>query len=205
MRPQMRSRWPVIVALLLVGLVVAGGFAARPLSDRWSARQTRQTAAEFGRDNPAVKHLARLTVPTGLLDCSPPKGRTTSRSPGWICWTGDLEPRDASAAVRQALTAVGARQVTEHCRTLKLAVVICRIDAQLGGQPVAAFIGPRVATSSPAESQSPPAPSAEDPQGGGATNPPDVPRTWDGSEVALTIFTDLIPNTPLKQQQVTPG
>jgi hypothetical protein len=190
----MRSRWPVLVVLLLVGLVGAGGFAAQPLADLWSARQARQAVADFSRDNPAAKHLDRLAVPTGLLDCSGRRG-TIGAVHRSICWSGDLEPRAASAAVRLALIEVGARQVAERCRTLKDTYVICRIDARLAGQPVAASIGPRVETSSPAESSSPPPASAEDPQGG-PTSPPDVPRTWAGSMVFLSVFTAEIPGLP---------
>jgi hypothetical protein len=201
----MRSRWPVLVALLVVGLVVGWGFAARPLADRWSARQAEQRAVEFSRDNPAVKHFDRLTIPTGLLNCGASKEQTTIRNPGSgsICWAGDLDPRDASAGVRVALTAVGARQVTEHCRTLKHTFVVCRIDARLGGQPVAAFIGPRTVSSSPAGAGNPPAPSADDPRDGPAS-PSDVPRTWDGSQVSLSIYPALIPDVPVNQKPVSP-
>jgi hypothetical protein len=199
----MRFRWPVLVALLLVGLAVAGGFAAKPLADQWSAWLAGRAAAEFSRANPAAEHLDRLTVPTGLLDCSGGPG-TIGAQERSICWSGDLEPRDASAAVRLALIAVGGRQVTEHCRALRPTFVVCRIDAELGGQPVAAFIGPRVVSSSPAESSSPPAPSAEDPQGGPAS-PPDVPRTWAGSQMFLSISTDMIPDLPIGQRSVSPG
>jgi hypothetical protein len=160
-------------------------------------------AAEFSSDNPAAKYLDRLTVPTGLLDCSGGPG-TTGAVHRLTCWSGDLEPRDASAATRLALMAVGARQLTEHCRALRQTFVVCRIDAKLGGQPVAAFIDPREETTSPSHSSSPPTPGAEDPQGAPAS-PSAVPRTWAGSQVSLSVFTDMIPALPTGHLPVTPG
>ena len=145
-------RWPFAVALVAVLVGVGAMFATPHIKTRWQAwqdaREERQWAAAFKREQPAADAVARMPLPDGVQNC-PGLVEDSVAKTHMVCWRGAADVEPATISLAKNLRAAGAQNVAPRCvhkdgARSHIHLTRCEVSAEIQGHPFFAHLAPQI-------------------------------------------------------------